>query len=91
MSLGSDHADLAAAIRVRARCAARVNGLCVCLAHLCRVRSVFPLFLPSFSLFSLFLLSYHQHGKKAQEDFWTVLVDLLVGLLVPFPTVARVF
>jgi len=31
MSLGSDHADLAAAIRVRARCAARVNGLCVCL------------------------------------------------------------
>ncbi len=25
------------------------------------------------------------------EDFWMVLVDLLVGLLVPFPTVARVF
>jgi ABC-type uncharacterized transport system permease subunit len=57
-------------------------------AHLCRVRSVFPLFLPSFSLF---LLSFHQHGKKALTDFWTVLVDLLVGLLVPFPTVARVF
>ena len=89
MSLGSDHADLAAAIRVRTRCAARVNGLCVCQAHpLCRVRSVFPRFLPSFSLF---LLSFHQHGKKAEEDFWTVLVDLLVGLLVPFPTVARVF
>ena len=82
--------DLADAIRVRARCAARprVNGLCVCLAHLCRVRSVLS---PLSPLFFSFLLFFHQHGKKATSDFWTVLVDLLVGLLVPFPTVARVF
>jgi len=46
---------------------------------------VFPLFLPSFSLF---LLSFHQHRKKAEHDFWTVLVELLVRLLVAFPTAA---
>jgi hypothetical protein len=46
---------------------------------------------PLSPLFFSFLLSFHQHGKKALKDFWTVLVDLLVGLLVPFPTVARVF
>ena len=45
--------DLADAIRVRARCAARprVNGLCVCLAHLCRVRQSFPSFSPLFLFF----------------------------------------
>jgi hypothetical protein len=29
--------------------------------------------------------------RRGRGDFWTVLVDLLVGLLVAFPTAARVF
>ena len=38
--------------------------------------------------FSQVLLSFHQHRKKAPEGFWTVLVELLVRLLVAFPTAA---
>ena len=38
--------------------------------------------------FSQVLLSFHQHRKKAARDFWTVLVELLVRLLVAFPTAA---
>ena len=38
--------------------------------------------------FSQVLLSFHQHRKKAAAGFWTVLVELLVRLLVAFPTAA---
>ena len=38
--------------------------------------------------FSQVLLSFHQHRKNAGSGFWTVLVELLVRLLVAFPTAA---
>ena len=68
--------------RVRARCVRMPK------ASMQRVHVSIYSFPPLSPPFSQVLLSFHQHRKKALSDVWTVLVELLVRLLVAFPTAA---
>jgi len=70
--------------RVRARCV-RMPKASMQRVHVHVSIYSFPPLSPPFSQV---LLSFHQHRKKAIRDFWTVLVELLVSLLVAFPTAA---